>query len=229
MEDCPSALPATDAPRAITETAVRIRIGWVGGSPKDMCPGSRRLSPRSEMITLERIYFRYRRAVSLKTAAIFGSLAIGAVACTYMRPIEPQTNAVLPHVDRQSVTDVGHAAVIGTISDSVSGRPLHGAVAILFVRYDSAKIEAYTDSSGGFVLRLVQPGRYKLALRAVGYAQQVSEHILMAGAIDTVIGRLRIDPFRLLSASSHRVVALQSTQAGLITGSFAPHSPTLAK
>jgi hypothetical protein len=80
-------------------------------------------------------------------------------------------------------------ALVGTVVDSASGRPVQGAIISVgplqkLVRW------AYSDDRGGFVLGRVPPGHYQLLVRRIGYMPFVQARDARAGVVDTVIAKL---------------------------------------
>ena len=104
--------------------------------------------------------------------------------------------AVIPQYNVDSVTRDSASnrmyALVGTVVDSASGRPIQGAVISLGPLPKPARW-AYSDDSGGFVLGRVPPGQYQLLVRRIGYMPFSQARDARAGVVDTVIARLPVD------------------------------------
>jgi len=102
--------------------------------------------------------------------------------------------------------ETGTVPVIGTVSDSVAGRPLAGAVVQLVPAANPTGTEAYTataDSEGAFAIPGVPPGRYLAgflhpAVDALGIAAPVRQVDVASG------GPMRV---RLATPSPARIAA----------------------
>lgn len=103
--------------------------------------------------------------------------------------------AVIPKYNVDSVTrdSVSNRmyALVGTVVDSASGRPLRGAIISLGPLQKSAP-RAYSDDQGGFVLGRVPPGHYQLLVRRIGYMPFSQARDARAAVVDTVVARLPV-------------------------------------
>ena len=89
------------------------------------------------------------------------------------------------------------AMVIGSVTDSVTGKPLAGANAyIAYSNYSAVSTTA--DTSGRFVLPYIAPGRRKIRVRLMGYVAFSRELDLRAGGVDSINVVLPRDTHRLI-------------------------------
>jgi hypothetical protein len=97
--------------------------------------------------------------------------------------------AVIPQYNVDSVTRDSAPnrmyALVGTVVDSASGRPVQGAIISVGPRQKLVRW-AYSDDRGGFVLGRVPPGHYQLLVRRIGYKQFSQTLDARAGVVDTV-------------------------------------------
>jgi hypothetical protein len=134
-------------------------------------------------------------AIAATAALAFGCAHSGFTlsAAQWPPPVIPQYNA--DSVTHDSASNQMYA-LVGTVVDSASGRPVQGAIISVgppqkLVRW------VYSDDRGGFVLGRVPPGYYQLLVRRVGYkqfSQALDSHM---GAVDTVRVRLPEDKMTL--------------------------------
>jgi hypothetical protein len=109
-------------------------------------------------------------------------------------------SAVIPQYNVDSVTRDSAAnqmyALVGTVVDSASGRPI--ATASVDLRQPGTHDRrTYSDDRGGFVLGRVVPGRYQLLVRRIGYMAFIQDRYARAGVVDTVRARLPVSNMTL--------------------------------
>ncbi len=109
-----------------------------------------------------------------------------------LREGEP-VGATLPSDVRPS-PDSGTA--IGTVTEVESGRTMQGAGVVLssLPASDSARRPrrgTYTSRAGGFEVRSLMPGVYRLRVSRIGMLPHERQVDVRAGAIDTFVVRLR--------------------------------------
>lgn len=104
--------------------------------------------------------------------------------------------AVIPHYNVDSVTrdtaSVGAYALVGTVVDSASGKPLESVQVILRIPGGGRNFWTLTDSRGGFVLGRVPPGHYHLIVRRLGYLAVTGVRDAEAGVVDTLKARMPV-------------------------------------
>jgi hypothetical protein len=103
--------------------------------------------------------------------------------------------AVIPQYNVDSVTRDSASnrmyALVGTVVDSASGRPI--ATASVDLRQPGTHDRrTYSDDRGGFVIGRVVPGRYQLQVRRIGYMAFIQARDARAGVIDTVRAKLPV-------------------------------------
>jgi hypothetical protein len=87
-------------------------------------------------------------------------------------------------------------ALVGTVVDSASGRPIQGAIITLH-QPGTHDRGAFSDDRGGFVLGRVPPGHYQLLVRRIGYMPFLQARDARAGVVDTVVARLPLSNMTL--------------------------------
>jgi hypothetical protein len=95
----------------------------------------------------------------------------------------PQYN--VDSVTRDSASNRVYA-LVGTVVDSASGKPLEGVQILLRLPLNGRVSYALTDSRGGFVLGRVPPGRYEMTIRRLGYYALHGTRDARASAVDTL-------------------------------------------
>ncbi|HMJ18048.1 MAG TPA: carboxypeptidase-like regulatory domain-containing protein [Gemmatimonadaceae bacterium] len=124
-------------------------------------------------------------------------VGVSAFACarspgTIFRAVPWQV--AIPQYNVDSVTrdsaSVGAGALVGTVVDSISGKPLESAQILLRVPGGGRTFRAITDSRGGFVLGRVPPGHYHLVVRLIGYEAVTGVNDARAGVVDTLRARM---------------------------------------
>jgi hypothetical protein len=81
----------------------------------------------------------------------------------------------------------GYGAVIGTLSDSGGALPHYVVLADSpSDAPDAPHASATADSAGGFVFGSLQPGRYRLLVRAFEHRPDSATVDIVAGRVDTV-------------------------------------------
>jgi hypothetical protein len=85
-------------------------------------------------------------------------------------------------------------ALVGTVVDSASGRPIQGAILTLGPLQKPARW-ASSDDRGGFVLGRVPPGHYQLLVRRIGFMPFSQARDARAGVVDTVIAKLPMNKY----------------------------------
>ncbi len=94
-------------------------------------------------------------------------------------------------------------SVRGTVRDDESGVPLQRADVTLLARRDSVVGRTITDEDGRFVLRLPNPGAYRLRATRVGYAPATTDTFALAKGQDVMAGlRLQVSPALLATNES---------------------------
>ena len=81
-------------------------------------------------------------------------------------------------------------ALVGTVVDSISGRPLESAQVLLRVPGGGRTFRAITDNRGGFVLGRVPPGHYHLIVRLISYEALTGVQDALPGVVDTLRARM---------------------------------------
>ena len=124
-------------------------------------------------------------------------VGVCALACarssgTIFRAVPWQV--AIPQYNVDSVTrdsaSIGAGALVGTVVDSISGKPLESAQILLRVPGGGRTFRAITDSRGGFVLGRVPPGHYHLVVRLIGYEAVTGVEDARAGVVDTLRTRM---------------------------------------
>ena len=99
----------------------------------------------------------------------------------------PQYNA--DSVTRDSAS-IRVYALVGTVVDSINGKPLESAQILLRVPGGGRTFRAITDNRGGFVLGRVPPGHYHLIVRLISYEALTGVQDAQAGVVDTLRARM---------------------------------------
>ena len=124
---------------------------------------------------------------------------VGVCALACARPSGTMFRAVpwqvaIPQYNVDSVTrdsaSIGAGALVGTVVDSISGKPLESAQILLRVPGGGRTFRAITDNRGGFVLGRVPPGHYHLIVRLIGYEALTGVQDAQAGVVDTLRARM---------------------------------------
>ena len=112
---------------------------------------------------------------------------LGAAPRTHRLATHRRVPSVAPRSDR--------AAIVGTVSEAGTGRPLESAISL---RSDSAASgsptaarTSYTDSLGGFTLLSVSPGAYTIHFQSLGHVMAERHLVVRMGATDTVLAELQ--------------------------------------
>jgi hypothetical protein len=134
-------------------------------------------------------------AITATTALSYGCAHSGTTSRAAQWPpaVIPQYNVDL--VTRDSTSNRMYA-LVGTVVDSASGRPIQGATITLGPLQKPAR-GAFSDDRGGFVLGRVQPGHYQLLVRRIGYMAYSRTRDARAGVVDTLKARLPEDKMTL--------------------------------
>jgi Carboxypeptidase regulatory-like domain len=134
-------------------------------------------------------------AIAAMTALAYGCAHSGTTLRAAQWP-----PALIPQYNVDSVTHDSASnrmyALVGTVVDSASGRPIQGAVISLGPLQKPARW-AYSDDRGGFVLGRVPPGHYQLLVRRIGYMPFSQARDARAGVVDTVRARLPVSNMTL--------------------------------
>jgi len=105
----------------------------------------------------------------------------------------------IPQYNVDSVTrdsaSISAYALVGTVVDSISGKPLESAQVLLRVPGGGRTFRAITDNRGGFVLGRVPPGHYHLIVRLISYDALTGVQDARAGVVDTL--RAKMSPATL--------------------------------
>jgi hypothetical protein len=112
------------------------------------------------------------------------------VTATCVGTTRPKT-AMVPAHNGQAITSGFSAAIVGTVVDSALGSPIEHAQILLRSATTAQPQYAFTDAHGGFVLGRLEPGRYSLLIRSLGYAFRADSLTISAGRVDTLRTRLR--------------------------------------
>jgi carboxypeptidase family protein len=124
-------------------------------------------------------------------------IGVAALACarssgTIFRSVPWQV--AIPQYNVDSVTrdsaSVRAGALVGTVVDSISGKPLESAQILLRIPGGGRTFRAISDSRGGFVLGRVPPGHYHLIVRLIGYEAVTGVEDARAGVVDTLRTRM---------------------------------------
>ena len=104
--------------------------------------------------------------------------------------------AVIPQYNVDSVTrdtaSTGTYALVGTVVDSASGKPLESVQVTLRVPGGGRNFWTLTDNRGGFVLGRVLPGHYHMIIRRLGYLAVTGVRDAEAGVVDTLRARMPV-------------------------------------
>lgn len=92
-------------------------------------------------------------------------------------------------ISRDSVTGRFYA-LVGTVFDSASGRPLEATQVLLRENPAAQPYFVQTDKTGAFVFSGIKPGHYQLLVRRVGYLPYVGQRDASPGRVDTLRIRL---------------------------------------
>ena len=95
-------------------------------------------------------------------------------------------------------------ALAGVVLDSASGLGVEGAQVSLRSPTLSYPRFAYTNQRGGFVIGKLEPGRYELLVRRLGYLPFRGPRDLRAGVVDTVGVRITISHATLSTVAKER-------------------------
>jgi hypothetical protein len=135
--------------------------------------------------------------MSIPKSLLLGIVGAYALACvrssgTIFRPVPWQV--AIPQYSVDSVTrdsaSVRVGALVGTVVDSISGKPLESAQILLRAQGGGRTLRAVTDSRGGFVLGRVPPAHYHLIVRLIGYEALTGVNDARAGVVDTLRARM---------------------------------------
>ena len=138
--------------------------------------------------------------ISILAIAATTTLTFGCAHSGFTLRAAQWPPAVIPQYNVDSVTRDSASnrmyALVGTVVDSASGRPVQGAIISLgplqkLVRW------AYSDDRGGFVLGRVPPGRYQLLVRRIGFMPFSQARDARAGVVDTVVAKLPLNNMTL--------------------------------
>ena len=131
------------------------------------------------------------KLLALATAAAF-ALACAGSSATIFRAVPWQV--AIPQYNVDSVTrdsaSIRAYALVGTVVDSINGKPLESAQVLLRVPGGGRTFRAITDSRGGFVLGRVPPGHYHLIVRLISYEALTGVQDARAGVVDTLRARM---------------------------------------
>jgi hypothetical protein len=132
-------------------------------------------------------------------------LFVGVAGCATTGKPNPLDGGAIPQFNPDSLTTelTGDRvyALVGSVVDSASGRPVPRAIVTASVNAVEKPAYAFTDDSGGFVLGRLQPGHYRILVRRIGYMPFNSRRDGIAGKIDTVRVRLRVNPYGELTTA----------------------------
>lgn len=127
----------------------------------------------------------------------------GAIACAAGQPRSSATAHPVQLFNQDSVTrdSTGRSvsALAGVVLDSSSASPLEASQILLRSSSVLKPYYTFTDNRGSFVIARVEPGRYELLIRRIGYAPHVEQRNLRAGVVDTLRVRLGISRRALCS------------------------------
>jgi len=134
-------------------------------------------------------------AIAATTALAYGCAHSGTTSRAAQWP-----PAVIPQYNVDSVTHDAASnqtyAVVGTVVDPASGRPVQGAIISVGPRQKLVRW-TYSDDRGGFVLGRVPPGHYEMLVRRIGFKQFSQALDARARVVDTVRVRLPEDRMTL--------------------------------
>ena len=138
--------------------------------------------------------------ISILAIAAMMALAYGCAHSGTRSRAAQWLPAVVPRYNIDSVSHDSASnqmyALVGTVVDSASGRPIQGAIITLGPLPKPAR-GTYSDDRGGFVLGRVPPGHYQLLVRRIGYMPFSQARDARAGVVDTVIAKLPVDKMTL--------------------------------
>ena len=128
-----------------------------------------------------------------------------ASACV-TTPARNRLTLAVPLFSQDSVTtdSTGRklGALAGVVLDSASGSGLEGAQVILSSPSISNPRFAYTNNRGGFVIGRLEPGRYTVVFRRIGFLPFAAARTIRAGLVDTVTVRIAVSNAMLSTTSS---------------------------
>ena len=130
----------------------------------------------------------------LLVLAVVGACALACAKSsgTIFRAVPWQV--AIPQYNVDSVTrdsaSIGAYALVGTVVDSISGRPLESVQIFLRVPGGGRTFGAITDGRGGFVLGRVPPGHYHMIIRLVTYNAVTDVRDARAGLVDTLRAKM---------------------------------------
>jgi len=130
----------------------------------------------------------------LLVLATVGAFALACAKSSGTKFLAVPWQVAIPQYNVDSVTrdttSVGAYALVGTVVDSISGKPLESAQILLRVPGGGRSFRAITDSRGGFVLGRVPPGHYHLIVRLIAYEALTGVQDARAGVVDTLRARM---------------------------------------
>jgi hypothetical protein len=128
-----------------------------------------------------------------RQALLTATLVFAASGCV----TNPATNTVklaIPAFSQDSVTrdSTGRklGALAGVVLDSAARTGVAGAQVVLRSPVLPSPRFAYTNESGGFVIGKLEPGRYNVLVRRLGYLPFAGPRDVRAGVVDTVSMRI---------------------------------------
>jgi hypothetical protein len=139
---------------------------------------------------LSRLFLRHRwKEPRLRFNSVQAIFAVGlTLACTSAR-VKENAGRTAPSlgvpIGRDSVGEISYA-IVGTVLDSASGRPVEAAQVLLRETAAAQPYSVQTDRAGSFVLSRVKPGLYQLLIRRIGYKPYVGQRVARAGRVDTL-------------------------------------------
>ncbi|MGH7652777.1 MAG: carboxypeptidase-like regulatory domain-containing protein [Gemmatimonadaceae bacterium] len=123
-------------------------------------------------------------------------LLAGSLRCASTPNRTEPGGAVIPRFNADSLTTSATGertyALVGAVSDSVSGKAVQAAIVSARFNGVDKPAFAYTNDSGGFVLGRLPAGNYDLLVRRIGFNAFRATRIGIAGRIDTIRVRMQV-------------------------------------
>jgi hypothetical protein len=129
----------------------------------------------------------------LRRTVFTTTFVFAATACVTSRASTGLTIGI-PVFSQDSVTSDSTGrrlgALAGVVLDSSSGSGIAGAQVVVRSSTVSNPHFAYTDKRGGFVIGKLEPGRYDVLVRRLGFLPFAGGRSVRAGVVDTLNVRI---------------------------------------
>jgi hypothetical protein len=130
---------------------------------------------------------------AVRRTVLAATLVLAATGCV-TNPATTALKLAIPAFSQDSVTQDSTGrklgALAGVVLDSASRSGIGGAQVVLRSPNLSSPRFAYTNEGGGFVIGKLQPGRYNVLVRRLGYLPFNGPRDINAGVVDTVTVRI---------------------------------------